>query len=72
MWFIEGKMISGHQFTSNPRKNTNLEVSRTGRGLMIKGGFWDFRQGVNPFPLIEQALEELVVSTVESYIERQL
>lgn len=69
-WFIEGKAISGYQFTSNPKKRVNLDVSRTGRGIMILGGFWDFPQGQDPFPLIERAIEELAVRAVERYIER--
>ena len=72
MWFIKGKGISGSKFTSNPKRGANLEVSRTGRGIMIRGGFWDFPQGENPFPLIQQAIEQLIVETVERYIEKQL
>lgn len=36
-WFIEGKTIAGVRFSRRAP-----EVSRTGRGIMIDGGFWTF------------------------------
>lgn len=39
-WFIEGAKISTHKFVKIPRSRS--EVSRTGKGLMIKGGLWSF------------------------------
>ncbi|MHA2063197.1 MAG: hypothetical protein ACXABY_02330 [Candidatus Thorarchaeota archaeon] len=37
-WFINGQTIQGHRFN----RDTSSEVSRTGRGIMIKGGLWTF------------------------------
>lgn len=36
-WLIEGKTINQHSFTDRLTPNS---VSRTGRGIMINGGFW--------------------------------
>jgi hypothetical protein len=72
LWFVKGKSIGAYQFTSDPKRRANIGASRTGKGIMIKGGFWQFPQGENPFPFIQRAIEDLVVSTVEKYIERQL
>jgi len=38
-WFINGQTIGGHRFSGRAR---NREVSRTGRGIMIRGGVWVF------------------------------
>ena len=69
MWFVRGKTIGGVRFSSDPR---NVEISRTGKGIMIKGGLWSFAPGVNPFPLIQQAIEQLAVEAVERFIERNI
>ena len=49
-WFIEGKQISGVRFSN---KTPILETSRTGEGIMIRGGMWDF-------PDNEQNVDKLI------------
>ena len=46
-WFINGQTVQGHRFSS---RSVNREVSRTGRGIMIRGGVWTFTpRGQNAF-----------------------
>lgn len=37
-WFLEGKVIAGHAFSPFAPVS-----SRTGRGIMVQGGIWEFR-----------------------------
>lgn len=55
MWFIEGAKVQGSSF-SNISRLKRSEVSRTGQGLMIEGGFWSFtpRSKANVGKLLER------------------
>jgi len=41
-WFIEGKTIQGDTFTNQAPRDVLQRVSRTGGGIMIFGGLWQF------------------------------
>lgn len=41
-WFVEGAKISTHEFVKIAPRFARGHVSRTGKGLMIKGGLWSF------------------------------
>ena len=61
-WFLNGAVVGGFRFSG---KKPVPSSSRTGGGIMIKGGAWQFSpQGINTF--------KNVVSTVDANLKKRL
>lgn len=78
-WFLQGETIGGSQFISGTRRARQIgpqtflvgrnvaRTSRTGRGIMIKGGVWNFRGTLPDWP---ERLGKIAAQRVQRRLEQ--
>ena len=60
-WLIRGKQISGFEF-----KKSSKKTSRTGMGVMISGGIWDFKPArPNAFLILDRNIRHSIAKTIQ-------
>ena len=61
-WFIKGETIQGFEFSDN---RPVPQGSRTGRGVMVEGGFWRFRPvNSNAFSVLGQNIQRRIENSI--------